>query len=76
MYQRGCLQRLPGLFLSEFLSSHLTQFIVHQRQKLLRGVRVAVLDGVQDARHFTHRRYRKAHPSLREVQDPEGEEKR
>ena len=50
------LQRLPGLLLSEFLSSQLAKLVIHQRQELLRGVRVALLDGGQDVSDFGHDR--------------------
>jgi hypothetical protein len=39
------LQRLTGLLLSEFLRCQLAEFIVDEWQELLRGVRIASLDG-------------------------------
>jgi hypothetical protein len=43
------LECLPWLLLSEFLRRQLTQLIIDERQELLRGVRLALLDGRQDA---------------------------
>ena len=54
--QRRGLQRLPGLLLGQPLRGQLAQFVVDQRQELLRGVRVALLDGGQDAGDVIHDR--------------------
>jgi hypothetical protein len=54
MHQCGGLQGLPGLFLGHPLGSQLTQFVIDQRQELLGGGRVALLDGGQDARDVAH----------------------
>src|SRR5262249_43518817 len=54
--QGGRLQRLAGRFVGEFVRGELTQRVVDQRQQLLRGGRVALLDGGQDARDVTHYR--------------------
>jgi len=52
---QGCsLQGLPRSFLGQLLGREFAQFVVDQRQELLGGVRVAFLDGGQDARNFTH----------------------
>lgn len=53
MDQGGRLQRLPWFFLSHPLGGQLPKFLVYQRQKLLCGVGVALLKGVQDLRDFT-----------------------
>jgi hypothetical protein len=45
MHQRRGLQGLAGLLVGKFLGRQLAQLIVNQRQQLLRGVRVALLDG-------------------------------
>ena len=65
-------QEQPG----QTLRRQAAQFVVHQRQQLLGGVRVAPLDGVQDARGFTHRGHRvlgfggsSARPSVRGAGD-------
>jgi len=52
--QGGRLQRLAGLLLGELLGGQLAQLLVDQRQQLLRGVRIAFLDGGQDAGYLTH----------------------
>ena len=44
------LERLAGLLLGQPLRRQLAQLVVDQRQQLLGGVRVALLDGGQDAR--------------------------
>src|SRR5207244_9612274 len=58
MHQGRGAERLPGLFLSQLGRRQLAQLVVDQREKLLGGVRIALLDGGQDAVHFTHRRLR------------------
>src|SRR5262249_17234241 len=57
--QRGRLQGLAGLFLGQLLGRESAQLVVDQRQELLRGRGVALLDGGQDARDLGHRRHRK-----------------
>src|SRR5262245_34520176 len=47
MDQCSCLQGLPGLFLGHPLGSQFAQFIIDQRQQLLSGVPIALLDGAQ-----------------------------
>ncbi len=54
MDQRGRLQGLARLLLGHFLGGKLAQFIVDQRQKLLGGFRIALLDGAQDVRNVAH----------------------
>src|SRR5262249_10730058 len=53
--QGGGLERLPGRLLGHPLCGQLTQLLVDERQQLLGGVRVALLDGAQDARDLTHK---------------------
>jgi hypothetical protein len=48
------LERLARLLLGQLVRRQLPQLIVDQRQKLLGGVRVALLDGGQDASDFGH----------------------
>jgi hypothetical protein len=54
MHQRRRLQRLPRLFVRESRRSELSQLIVHQRQKLLGGLRIAGIDAGQDAGNVGH----------------------
>ena len=49
------LERLAGLLLGQLLGGQLAQLVVDQRQELLGGVRVALLDGGQDARDVGHK---------------------
>src|SRR5262245_36000068 len=57
MNQGSGLECLPRLLLSKFLGGERSQLVVDQRQELLRGVRIALLDGGQDARNPTHWRH-------------------
>ena len=52
--QGGGLQCLAGLLLGQLLGGQLAQLVVNQGQKLCGGVWVALPNGVQDARNFTH----------------------
>jgi hypothetical protein len=45
MHQGGSLERLARLLLGQTLRRQFAQLIVDQRQELLGGVRVALLDG-------------------------------
>jgi hypothetical protein len=55
LMHEGCgLQRLPRLLVSQPGSRHLPQFVVHERQKLLRGLRLALLNLRQDAGNVAH----------------------
>ena len=54
MHQGRGLERLPRLLLGQLLRRQLAQLVVDQRQELLGGVRVALLDGGQDAGDITH----------------------
>jgi hypothetical protein len=54
MHQSCRLQRLTGFLLSQLLHGESAQFVVDQRQQLFGGVRVALLDGGQDACNLTH----------------------
>lgn len=44
MDQSRCVERLPWLLVGQPLCSQAAQFVVHQRQQLLGGVRIAVLN--------------------------------
>ena len=48
------LERLSWFLLSQFLGGKLPQLVVDQRQELLGGVRIALLDLIQDPRYFGH----------------------
>ena len=50
MNQGRGLQRLAGLLLSQILGCEFTQLVVDQRQQLLRGLRIALFDGEEDAK--------------------------
>ena len=54
MDERRGLQGLSGLFLIEVTRSKSTQFLINERQQLLRGGRFATADGIQELRHFVH----------------------
>ena len=56
MNQGSGLQCLAGLLLSQFVRRQLPQLLVHQRQELAGGVRVALVDIFQNARDFIHTR--------------------
>ena len=66
MDQGRGLERLPGLLLGQPLRGQLAQLVVDQRQQLLGGLRVALLDGREDAGHVIHRR-RRPGPSARDA---------
>jgi len=44
VHQRGGLQRLAGLLVGEFGRCQFSQLLVHQRQELFGGIRVARFD--------------------------------
>src|SRR5262249_37500506 len=48
------LERLPRLLLRQLLRRQLAKFIVDERQELLGGTGVALLDGEQDSGDFGH----------------------
>src|SRR5262249_21188977 len=52
--QGGGLERLSRLLVGQLLGGELAQLVVDQRQELLCGRGVALLDGGQDAGDFTH----------------------
>ena len=53
------LERLAGLLLGQLLGGQLAQLVVDQRQELLGRLRVALLDGREDAGHVLHRQARR-----------------
>jgi hypothetical protein len=55
MNQGGGLQGLSRFLLSQLLGRQFAQLVVDQRQKLVSGFRVALLDGVQNQSHVAHR---------------------
>ncbi len=54
MHQRCGLKGLPRFLLRNLLCRKFAELFVNQRQKLLGGVGIALLDGGQDARDLTH----------------------
>jgi hypothetical protein len=50
----GGLERMPGLFLRQLQGGQLAQFVVHERQELLGGLGIALLDGRQDSGYVAH----------------------
>ena len=56
------LERLAGLLLRQLLGGQLAQLVVDQRQELLGRLRVALLDGREDAGHVVHRHLRSRLP--------------
>jgi hypothetical protein len=48
VYQRRRLERLPRLLLRELLPREPAQLVIDQRQQLLGGLRIALLNGRQD----------------------------
>src|SRR5262249_41221453 len=64
------LERLSRPLLGHLLGRQLAEFVVHQRQELRGGVRVALFDGGQDAGNFAHRRYRQGGKLRRNVRAP------
>ena len=54
MHQRGRLKGVSRLFPSHLLRSQLAKFLVNQRQQFVRGSWIAVLNGVENARHVAH----------------------
>src|SRR5258708_38600798 len=67
VHERRGAERLPRLFLSQLRRRQLAQLVVDQRQELLGGARVALLDSGQNARDLTHRRHGTARTSQRKV---------
>src|SRR5262249_31887000 len=54
MDQGRGIERLPRLLVRELLGRQFAQLLVDQRQELLGGGRIALLDGGQDARDVAH----------------------
>src|SRR5262249_47320808 len=67
--QRRRLQRLPRFFLGQLRRRELAELVVDERQKLLRGRGVALLDGGQDTGDVAH----KLKHNLRERSRPASE---
>ena len=53
MHQGGGLERVTGRIMGHFVSGELAQFRIDQRQELIGGFRIAVLDGLKNAGHVT-----------------------
>ena len=54
MDQRCGLERLAGCLLNQFLGSQLPQLLVDEWQQLFGGMRIALLNGAEDARNVVH----------------------
>ena len=54
MHQRRRLKRLAGLFLRHLLGGQLAQLVADDREKLIGGLGVAVLDGGEDSGDVAH----------------------
>jgi hypothetical protein len=54
--KRRGLKRLPRLFVRQLLCCYLAQLVIDQRQELLSGVQIALLEGRQDAGDVGHQR--------------------
>ena len=68
--QGGGLERLARLLLGQPLRRQLAQLVVDQRQQLLGGVRVALLDGVEHLGDRVHRQAPRAVPIARAAEAP------
>jgi hypothetical protein len=53
----------------QLLRNQLAQLLVNQRQKLLRGMRIALLDGGQDTGNLAHQQHIDASRFSRDVLD-------
>jgi hypothetical protein len=49
------LKGLSRRFAGQFVGREVAQLVINQRQELFGRLRIALLDGGQDARDFTHR---------------------
>ena len=56
MHQAVACSVWPGFSRASFWRGQLAKLVVDQRQELLGGLRIAVLDGREDARDVVHRR--------------------
>jgi hypothetical protein len=54
MNQCSRLKRLAGLFMGHLASRQAPQLVINERQQLFCGVRVALLNAVQNACDFAH----------------------
>src|SRR5262249_39002103 len=72
MHERRRLKGLPRLLLRQLLGRQLPQVVVDQRQQLLGGVWVALLDGGQDAGHFGHRGTERAEKAVDNLRTDHG----
>ena len=54
VHQRGGVERLTGPLLSQLLRGESAQLVIDQRQELVRGLRVALFHGGQDAGDVGH----------------------
>ena len=54
MHQGGRLQSLAGLLLCQLLGRQLAQFVIDERQQLIRRLRIALAHRVQDPGDVVH----------------------
>lgn len=52
--ERGGLQSLSGIFARHLLRGQLAQFFINQREQLIRGVRVALVNALENDGEFAH----------------------
>jgi hypothetical protein len=50
----GGLEGLTGRFVRHPVRGQFAQFLIHQREKFISGVRIALLDGGQDLSDIAH----------------------
>jgi len=60
VYERGGLQCVPRSFICHPGRGEFTQFIVNKRQQFFRGLRIAMMGGLEDAGDVAHVRQLKA----------------
>ena len=54
MYQRGRIERLPRFFVCKLLRGQFAQLVVDRRYKLVGGVRIALVDRLEDNGDVAH----------------------
>jgi hypothetical protein len=53
--QAGRVERLPRLLAGQLMRGQPAQLVIDQRQELLRGVRIASIDRIQELCQIAHR---------------------
>jgi hypothetical protein len=54
MHQRGCLKRVSELFPRHLLRGQPAKFLANEQEQFIRGLWIALLNRLKDARHFAH----------------------